>query len=313
MAADIKETADGLLADHADRGDLKLIARAMSELRDGFRLFKELRPIPKVTVFGSARTLPEDPVYQHAVAFGRAMAEAGYMVITGAGPGIMEAAHVGAGQEKSIGVAIMLPFEEIANTVVADNDKLINLRYFFTRKLMFVKETNAIILFPGGFGTLDECFETLTMVQTGKSNIIPIVMVDIPGGKYWADFDRYIREELLDAGMISPEDMSLYHVTTSIEEAVGVVRQFYRVYHSQRYVRGQLVLRLQRPLSDATLARLNEEFADIVSRGTIEQGSAHPHESNEPGIEHLPRLTFSFSRRSFGRLRQMIDVINQEP
>jgi uncharacterized protein (TIGR00730 family) len=313
LVQDIKDTADGLLVDRADRGDIKILARSLAELRDAFRLLAQYRHRRKVSVFGSARTPADSPIYAHAVAFGRAIADEGYMVITGAGPGIMEAGHEGAGVAQSIGINIVLPFEQAANSVIAGDDKLVNLRYFFTRKVCFVKETHAIVLFPGGFGTLDEGFEALTLVQTGKSAIMPIVMVDLPGGTYWTHFDRYVRHELYEPGYISEEDLSLYHITHSIDEAVHEITNFYRVFHSQRYVRGQLALRLLRKPPASWVERFNDEFRDILTTGRIRLGSAHADENNEPDLADLPRLIMPFNRRSFGRLRQLIDLINQLP
>lgn len=308
---EIKRSAEGLLEDGADRGDIKLLARSLAELRSAFRLLAQYRGRRKVVIFGSARTLPDDPLFLQAVEFGKAAAEAGYMVITGAGPGIMEAGHLGANVQHSIGINIVLPFEQSANAVIANDEKLINLRYFFTRKLLFVKETDAIVLFPGGFGTLDEGFECLTLVQTGKANIMPIVMVDRPGGTYWSHWDRYVKNELLEKKMISPEDLSLYKITTSVPEAIREIDDFYRIYHSHRYVRGQLVLRLNHPLHPELMNRLNDEFHDILTSGRIRLGEAHSDEMTEPNLAALPRLHLSFNRRSFGRLRQMIDLINQ--
>ena len=269
---EIKRSADGLLADGADRGDIKLLARSLAELRDAFKLLAAYRSRRKVVIFGSARTLPDDPLYRQAVAFGQAAAESGYMVITGAGPGIMEAGHLGANAKHSIGINIVLPFEQSANAVIANDEKLINLRYFFTRKLLFVKETDAIVLFPGGFGTLDEGFECLTLVQTGKASVLPIVMIDKPGGTYWSHWDRYVRNELLSGKMISEEDLSLYRITTSIQEAMREINDFYRIYHSQRYVRGQLVMRLNHLPKPEFITRLNDEFSDILISGKIRLG-----------------------------------------
>ncbi|MBY0588147.1 LOG family protein [bacterium] len=310
LVDEIKRSADGLLQDGADRGDVKLIARALAELRTAFAMLSKYRHRRKVTVFGSARTPEDDPVYQHAVAFGQAIAKAGYMVITGAGGGIMEAGHVGAGAPESIGINIMLPFEQEANRIIVGDPKLVSLRYFFTRKLLFIKETHAIVLFPGGFGTLDEGFETLTMMQTGKSELKPIVMVDQPSGTYWSRFDHYVRDELFEPGLVSEEDLSLYFVTTSIDEAVEHIQHFYRIYHSQRYVRGKLVIRLQKLISPELIERLNDEFQDILVSGKIRLGDAHHHESNEEDLNHLPRLFVPFDKRGYGRLRQMIDLIN---
>src|SRR5207253_2554949 len=228
LVADLKTTADKFVKDGASRGDLKLLSVALRELRYSFKVFSGLKNRRKVTVFGSARTPPSDPSYQAAVDFGRLMAEHGYMVITGAAQGIMEAGHVGAGRENSVGINILLPFEQSANPVIAGDVKLMHLKYFFTRKLLFVKESDAIALFPGGFGTQDEGFEVLTLVQTGKSHIFPIVMVEEPGGDYWRQWQRYVEDVLLGRGMISPEDLALFKVTDSVDEAVNDVQQFSR-------------------------------------------------------------------------------------
>ena len=294
----IKETADKLVRDHANRGDVKLLSTALKELRYAFKVFAPYRHRRKVTIFGSARLGADHPAYQQAVAFGRRMAEAGFMVITGAASGIMEAGHVGAGRESSIGVNILLPFEQEANAIIAGDLKLMHLKYFFTRKLLFVKESDAIALFPGGFGTLDEGFEVLTLVQTGKSHIVPIVMVQEPGGDYWQPLQRIIEDVLLARGMISPADLALFKITDSVDEAVGEIAGFYRVYHSMRYVSGDLVLRLQRSLAEPFLERLRHEFADIIEAGTIEQTTALPAEANDAHLAALPRLRFRFDRKN---------------
>lgn len=307
----IKATADKLISDDAARGDIKLLARTMRELRYAFKLLSKYRHRRKVTVFGSARTPPGHPAFKHAQAFGKAMAEAGYMVVTGAGPGIMEAAHIGAGVEMSVGLNIMLPFEQSANPVIAKDEKLINLNYFFTRKLLFLKEVDALVLFPGGFGTLDEGFEALTMVQTGKAEMMPIVMIDIPGGNYWQRWAEYVDHCLYREGMISKEDFNLFSITTSVKEAVDEIVNFYRVYHSQRYVRGKLALRLKKLLAPEVVDQLHAEFRDMLVEGEIEQGPAHPDEANEPELADLPRLYLPFDRRSLGRLRRLIDRINE--
>jgi uncharacterized protein (TIGR00730 family) len=308
----IKDTADKLLRDKANRGDVKLLSTALRELRYAFKVFAPFRGRRKVTVFGSARMGPEHPSYKQAVQFGRRIAEEGFMVVTGAASGIMEAGHAGAGRENSIGVNILLPFEQSANSIIAGDTKLMHLKYFFTRKLLFVKEADAVALFPGGFGTQDEAFEALTLVQTGKSHLFPIVCIDHPGGDYWRDWDRYIHKQMLDRKMISPADTSLYKVTESVEEAVAEVRDFYRIYHSLRYVRGDLLLRLKRPPSPALLERIRREFSDILAGGTFEVTGADPTEANESHIQTLPRLRFRFDRRSLGRLRQLINLLNRE-
>ncbi|MFO0805735.1 MAG: TIGR00730 family Rossman fold protein [Gemmataceae bacterium] len=306
----IKETADKLLRDKASRGDVKMLAVALRELRYCLKVFSAYRGRRKVTVFGSARTPPEHPAFRSAEEFGREIAKAGWMVITGAGNGIMEAGHVGAGRDNSFGLNILLPFEQSANPVVHGDPKLMTLRYFFTRKLMFIKESDAVVLFPGGFGTHDEAFEALTLVQTGKSHIFPIVLVDEPDGNYWKAWRRFIEEDLLGRGYISPADRFLYKVTNSVADAVQEVTNFYRVYHSMRYVHGELVLRLNAKLTDGKLEQINHEFADILLGGKIEQGDALPEEKNEPTLAPLPRLRFRFDRHAIGRLRQLIDSIN---
>jgi uncharacterized protein (TIGR00730 family) len=311
-ASQIKETADKLLRDHASRGDIKLMATAVRELRYCFKVFAGYRGKRKAAVFGSARTRPDHPAYIAAEEFGHRMVEAGWMVITGAGGGIMEAGHRGAGRNNSFGLNILLPFEQSANSVVQGDPKLVTMRYFFTRKLMFIKESDAVVLFPGGFGTHDEAFEALTLIQTGKSHIFPIVMVDEPGGNYWKLWQRFIEDSLLARGYISPADMNLFRVTDSVEEAAQQVTDFYRVYHSMRYVQGDLILRLQTPLSDRFLDHIKWTFADILAAGTFQQVQALPEEANEPELRDMPRLKFRFDRHAVGRLRQLIDAINAE-
>jgi uncharacterized protein (TIGR00730 family) len=312
LVQQIRETADKLIRDGASRGDIKLLTTALKELRYAFKVFLPYRHTRKVTVFGSARLPPENPAYQEAVEFSRRMAQAGYMVITGAAQGIMEAGHVGAGREKSIGINILLPFEQSANSIIAGDAKLMHLKYFFTRKLLFVKECDGVALFPGGFGTQDECFEVLTLVQTGKSHLFPIVMLDEPGGDYWKRWLEYVKDVLLARKLISPDDLSLFRLTDSVDEAIEEFRGFYRVYHSMRYVQGILVLRLQTPLPDGLLERIRKDFADIVVSGTFEQTEALPHEANETETLHMPRLRFHFDRHHMGRLRQLIDLVNRE-
>src|SRR5437899_3896492 len=312
LVQQLKETADKLIRDQANRGDIKLLNTALKELRYAFKVFAPYRNQRKVTVFGSARVPSDHLAYHQAVLFSRKIVEAGFMVITGAASGIMEAGHVGAGRESSIGVNILLPFEQEANAIIAGDIKLMHLKYFFTRKLLFVKESDAVALFPGGFGTQDEGFEVLTLVQTGKSHLIPIVLIDDPGGDYWKRWQVFVKEVLLERQMISPNDLALYKVTDSVEEAVAEVTGFYRVYHSMRYVKGDLVLRLQRALAQPLLERIREEFADILLAGTFEQTAALPAEANDPHLAALPRLCFRFDRRSLGPLRMLIDIINRE-
>lgn len=300
-----------LARDPAERGDAKLIHKALAELRYALKVFAPYRDTRKISIFGSSRTPEDHPDYQQAVAFARRMCQSGWMVITGAGDGIMKAGHGGAGPEASFGVAIRLPFEQKTNTIIADDAKLVNFRYFFTRKLMFMKEASAVALFPGGFGTQDEGFEALTLIQTGKAPLVPIVMIEHPGGTYWPHWRKYVADELLAKGLISPEDMDLFKITDDVDAAVREVVDFYRVYHSMRYVGDDLVLRLHRPLTSATLQRLNDEYAAILTAGRFEQGPLLPAENGEyPG---LARLRFRFDRKSCGRLRRCLDLINRDP
>lgn len=306
----IKEAADKLARDGSSRGDLKILARTLKELRYAFKVFSQYRHRRKVTVFGSARTLPDNDSYRQAMEFGRAMAEHDWMVITGAASGIMEAGHRGAGREHSMGLNILLPFEQEANPVIAGDDKLVHMKYFFTRKLMFVKECDAFVCLPGGFGTLDEGLEVLTLLQTGKRDMVPVVLLDAPGGDYWSYLQRIV-DNLLREKMISPEDVSLYKITDDCQEAVDEIMQFFRVYHSMRYVKRHLVVRLQEEIHPALLTDINRHFADVLVEGQFEQRDALPDEKDEPELADLPRLVFRFNRRNLGRLRQLIDAINR--
>jgi hypothetical protein len=297
----------------ASLGDLKIVARSLQEMRAAFELFAPYRDTRKVVTFGSARTQENDAIFRTAETFARAIADAGFMVITGAGGGIMEACQRGAGRERSFGVNIRLPFEQHPNPVIHGDVKLISFNYFFTRKLFFIKEASAVALFPGGFGTHDEGFEVLTLLQTGKCQPLPLVLLDQPRGTYWKTWHRYVQDHLLRGAMISPEDLALYRVTDSVEEAVREITTYYRVYHSARYVRDLLVIRLTRALPSAAVAALGREFADIIAAGSLEPCNAFPVERDEPGALHLPRLAFRFDRRSFGRLRMLIDRINATP
>ncbi len=299
-----------LAHDNTDRGSVKLLNKALAELRYAFKVFAPYEGVRKISVFGSARTPEDGEDYRTAVEFCRQIKEAGWMVITGAGDGIMKAGHDGAGASMSFGVAIHLPFEQRTNTVIADDEKLVNFRYFFTRKLMFMKEASAVALFPGGFGTQDEGFEALTLIQTGKAPLIPIVLVERPGGTYWLQWRAYVKSELLLAGMIDRDDLNLLFITDNVDAAVQEVVRFYRVYHSMRFVGNDLVLRIQRHLSRETLTRLNDEFGSILTSGRIEQVPALPQEGGE--YPDLPRLKLRFDRRSAGKLRRLVDLVNRE-
>jgi uncharacterized protein (TIGR00730 family) len=308
---EILTTVVRLMRDNASTGDLKIINTALKEMRHAFKVFAPYRHIRKVSAFGSARTKDASPAYRQAKEFAERICREGFMVLTGAGGGIMRACQEGSGRERSFGVNIRLPWEQGANEFIDRDPKLITFKYFFTRKLMFIKEADAIVLFPGGFGTHDEGFESLTLVQTGKSRPLPIVFLDAPRATYWKTWKRYVDDHLLRPGLISPEDMSLFKVTDDIDEAIAEIRGFYRVYHSSRYVGDRFVIRLNAALPMPLLERLNTEFADILHKGVFEFGEALPEEQGEPEIAHLPRLVFPFNRMRFGRLRAMIDMINR--
>lgn len=292
------------------RLDAKILAATLEDLEQGFAAFQNYAHQRKITVFGSARLGPESPEYRQAQLFAHCISQRGFMVMTGGGSGIMEAGNRGAGLENSFGLNIQLPFEQMANPVIAASDRVINFKYFFSRKLFFVKETDALVLFPGGFGTQDEAFECLTLMQTGKTKLMPLVLVDRTGGCYWKEWDEYVREHLLGRGLISPEDLFLYTLTDDVGDACQQIVDFYRVFHSNRYVRELLVLRLNTKLSPEALEILNEEFADILDSGRIEQTGALPEEAEED-IAHLPRLVMHFNQRNFGRLWQMVRRINK--
>lgn len=307
----MRHTIDRLENDQTARGDLKILSRTIRELRYAFTVFRPYRRRRKVTIFGSARTKPDHPEYQAGVEVGKRFAEHGWMVITGAGGGIMEAGHRGAGREASMGLNIMLPFEQSANEYIEGDPKLVTMKYFFTRKLMFVKECSAVICLPGGFGTLDEALETLTLMQTGKQVMMPLVLLDHEGGSYWKDLGKFFDKQLLDNGMISPDDVNLYKITNSIDETMDEILSFYRVYHSMRYIQDTLVFRLKEKLSDAHLERIREGFSDILVDGTFEQSEALPEEIGEPELSEMPRLIFHFNRRALGKLRALINEINR--
>ncbi|MBA3651704.1 MAG: TIGR00730 family Rossman fold protein [Chthoniobacterales bacterium] len=303
-------TALKMARDKMGTGDLKLMNRSLKELRYAAKIFAPYRDVRKVVVFGSARTAPSEPEAQQAEEFGRQMVTKNYMVITGGGDGIMGAAQRGAGRENSFGLNIRLPFEQRANEIIHGDPKLINFNYFFTRKLNFVKETHAYALFPGGFGTMDEGFEALTLMQTGKALIIPIVLIDRPDGSYWETWMRFLTDHLLKLGLISKGDFNFIKIAHDVKEAVDHILLFYRNYQSSRWVDFQLVLRMNKQLTNKALVNLNTAFADILRAGKIEQRGPLPQEKNQPEIWDLPRLVLSPHRHEFGRYRQLIDAIN---
>jgi uncharacterized protein (TIGR00730 family) len=282
-------------------------------MRQAFRLFAPYREVPKVTIFGSARTSPDDPLYAQTRALAAALADAGWMVVTGAGPGIMAAGAEGAGADHAIGVNIRLPFEQGANAFLASDSKLVEMKYFFTRKLMLMKESSGFALLPGGFGTLDEGFELLTLLQTGKAAPAPIVMLEVPGGTYWHAWEHFLRQEVEARDLISPQDVALFRITDDVADATAEILGFYRRFHSIRFVGDVLVIRMNLPVDDATVAALDEEFADICVEGAIERTGALPAEVSTSDHTDLPRLKLRFDRASYGRLRRLIDRLNAAP
>jgi len=310
LVREMVTTALRLGRQNPPRGDLKILNTALKELRHAFGVFGRYRHARKVAVFGSARLAPATPEYRATVEFAAKMAERGYMVITGGAAGIMQAGNEGAGRAMSFGANIRLPFEQGANPVLDGDEKLLWFKYFFTRKLVFVKESDAIALFPGGFGTLDEGFEALTLTQTGKNRLMPIVLVDVPGQDYWRSWERFVREAILDRGLASREDVALYRIVDNTDDAVREITGFFKNYHSSRFVGDRFLIRLNRPIPKAALDAVNAEFADIVTAGAIE--ATAPIEGEEEGADKLgvARIAFAFDRRHFARLRQMIDRLN---
>lgn len=313
LIGDIIMTALRTVRDGSTRGDLKILAASLREMRYAFNTFRPYSSSRKVTIFGSARTRPDEPEYQQAKLFAQALVERGFMIITGAGPGIMEAAQSGAGREKSFGVNIKLPFEQHANPYIDGDQKLINFRYFFTRKLLFVKEASAVAMFPGGFGTHDELFETLTLIQTGKSALFPLVFIDKKGGDYWREWADYIVEHLLGQRLISDDDMHLFKIVDDAQWAADEICNFYKRYHSSRYVKDTLVIRMTTRLPRNMVEQLNDQFNSILlpGKGRIVECDPFPEEGNEPELMALPRLALPFNRKNFGKLRLMVDEINR--
>ena len=296
--------------EHAGMRELKLMSRALREMRYASSVFSRYQGVRKVAVFGSARTRPEEEEYKLARAFAANIVKHGYMVITGGGDGIMGAAQQGAGAEKSFGLNIRLPFEQQPNDVIHDDPKLINFNYFFTRKLNFAKETHAFVLFPGGFGTHDEGCEILTLMQTGKMPIVPMIMLDRPNGYYWETWRRFIVNDLLDQGLVSLTDFHFFHITHDPEDAVRVITQFYRNFHSYRWVREKMVVRIQHPLTPAALKDLNARFGSILASDRIVQTTPLPEERDESQFSHLQRIVLIPHKRDFGSIRLFIDAIN---
>ncbi len=304
-------TALQMDATDVDRLELKIASQTMAELLNAYKVFSQHQERAKVTVFGSARTRSGSPDYDLAVAFSRHMAELDWMIISGAGPGIMTAAIEGAGVENSFGVSIVLPFEKKAADIIEGDEKLAVFRYFFTRKLFFMKETDAFALFPGGFGTLDESFELLTLLQTGKSSPAPIVLMDHPDSGYWKGWASFVKNELIDAGLVNEADQDLYFQTSDPHAAAQHLCDFYSCYHSMRFVGKRLIIRLNRELNERAISILNEEFADILAGGQIEQADITQTELRDGDNVGLPRISMSFDHRSFARLISLVRRMNE--
>ncbi|MGJ8673775.1 LOG family protein [Rubritalea sp.] len=311
LLAEMLTTAVRASRSSVTQGDFKLMNRALKEMRISSEVFHPYRHLKKVGIFGSARTKPEEAEYITTVKFAERMREEGFMTITGAGPGIMAAGNEGAGRDFSFGLNISLPFESSANAFIAKDEKLIDYNYFFTRKLSFVKEADAAVALPGGFGTMDEIFEALTLIQTGKALIYPIVLLDAPGGKYWKFWNQFIEEHLMRLGLISETDFSLFKVTDDIDVAVKEIVDFYKNFHSYRYIGDKLVIRLQDAIDESAFVELKKEFADIIKTGEMVQSGPLKEEMNEVELIEMPRITFRHGRYDFGRLRQFIDAINK--
>ena len=312
LLREILTTAVKLGRESSDRGDLKLANNALKELRYSFKIFSPYRDVKKVIIFGSARSKKTSAEYRMAEEFARKLTANGYMIVTGGGPGVMEAGNKGAKAGKEFALNIRLPFEQKPNPYIYEKDKIINFKYFFTRKLIFVKETAATALFPGGFGTHDEGFEMLTLIQTGKSRPRPIVLMEPKGSKYWEAWKRYIVDHLLKNGFIKKEDLKLFRIVKTVDEAIKYIEDFYRVYHSIRYVSGLTVIRMNKEISGKTLEFINQEFKDILTNGEIKFSPPTHKEIQEGEYLNLPRITMHFNMRDYGRLCELIHVINRD-
>jgi uncharacterized protein (TIGR00730 family) len=310
LVARIVATGIGLGMDRADRLDLKIASAALTEMRAAFQLFAPYEDLPKATIFGSARTLPDDALYRQASEVAAALAESGWLVVTGAGPGIMQAAAEGAGAHNSLGVSIRLPFEEKPNAIVGENARNVTMKYFFTRKLMLVKESKGFVCVPGGFGTLDEMFELLTLQQTGKADPTPVVLLDAPGGTFWSGLRRFVDDHLLPSGVISAGDFDRVVVTDSVESAVTALTGFYRNYDSLRWVGKRLVLRLKNEPTDAEVSALNAEFGALLTEGRIERRGPLTIEREDDDRVELPRLVLRLNQFRVGELYRLIAAVN---
>ena len=309
LAEELVSEALGLISDQPDTLDLKIATATLAEMRDAYAVFGPYKAARKVSIFGSARTTTDDPSYEQARLLAADLADRGWMTVTGAGPGIMEAGMRGAGREKSIGVSIRLPFEQGANSVIAGDDKHVSMKYFFTRKVMLIKESAAFVCLPGGFGTLDEMFELLTLTQTGKGLPVPIVLLDVPGDPFWESVDDFVRQQLVRRGLVAEHDTSLYAVTSSIAEACRVIESFYANYHSIRYIGNTLVIRMREAPTDGALAALNERFSHLVAAGSITRAKPHRVEVHDDDHLELDRISFRFTKTGFADLLELIRAL----
>ncbi len=313
LVSEMVATSLSLFTDELTTGELRLVRQALREMRAGFTMFNRYRTLRKVALFGSARTPRDHPDYKAAFECSRLLAERGWMTITGAGPGIMQAGIEGPTPEQAFGLSIRLPFEDKPNPVIANDPKLLTFRYFFTRKLAFMGNADAVAAFPGGFGTQDEVFEALTLVQTGRNAVIPIVLVeghDAQGAPlgYWKQWESFVRGAMHKNGWISPEDECLYQLADSPATAVDIVSRFYTRYQSSRYVNDQLVIRLDAPLPASACSAFDREFGALCATGGFTQGTEFEGDDAPAGT---PRLWFTHNRKYFGLVRRLIDRINE--
>lgn len=310
LLVDILRTAVGLAGDDVSRLDLKITASALREMRTAFATFRPYEGQPKVTMFGSARTRPDDPLYDQARRLAAELADRDWMIITGAGPGIMAAGLEGAGRQNSFGVTIRLPFEESANEFIEGDDKLVSMKYFFTRKLMLVKESAAFVALPGGFGTQDETFELFTLQQTGKSVPAPVVLLDVPGGTYWHSWLDFVRDELVGGGLVNEADLGLFVITDDVDAACDEIVGFYRNYHSIRWSGDQLIVRMRTAPTGDELQELNDDFGDLLVRGSIEVVEASPAERSSHDHVDLPRIGMAFDKFRQSAIHGLIGAVN---
>ena len=307
LLAGVLDAASSEIEEH----DVEMMTRTVEEMLAADRMFLPYRNVRKITCFGSARIKEDDPAYQQARHFARLAARQGYMIITGGGPGIMQACNEGATEHLSFGLNITLPYEQHANHVVADSERMMNFYYFYTRKLNFLKQTDALVAFPGGFGTMDEIYESITLMQTGKSTLFPVILLDPPGETFWSRWVHFISKELLAAGLISPEDMSLLYVSKSPEDALSAIELFYRRFHSYYFTGEKICIRLMQTLGEETMEWIRQNYTDLMPAGDLEQVASDAVDP-ESLLASLPRLRFTLRGGAYARLRELIGTINDD-